>query len=44
MADAADARKRWDTDDRFTGVPGDSGPFATHGHTLRLTLRPQATP
>ena len=59
MADVADSRKRWDTDDRFTGVadasalapaveelaalarrPGwvGGGPFAGHGHTLRLTL------
>src|SRR6516225_7506115 len=101
MADTADSRRRWDTDDRFVGVadassfagavvelaaehgPGDSsgeirwrawaligavaepaasvrerrdgdtiifeiitgipdrsGPFASHGHTLRLTIRP----
>jgi hypothetical protein len=23
-----------------TGIPDDAGPFATHGHTLRLTVTP----
>jgi hypothetical protein len=27
-----------------TGVPEGSGQFASHGHTLRLTLLPAATP
>jgi len=90
MAGTVDSRKRWDTDDRFTGVadasafaaaveelaglarrPGwiaepaasvrertdgdgvifevvtgipDGGRFASHGHTVRLTLRPAGSP
>ena len=27
-----------------TGIPDDSGPFASHGHSLRLTLLPTPTP
>ncbi len=27
-----------------TGIPEGSGQFASHGHTLRLTLHPAATP
>ena len=27
-----------------TGVPDDAGPFASHGHTLRLTLTPATAP
>ena len=27
-----------------TGIPAGSGPFASHGHSLRLTLLPAATP
>jgi hypothetical protein len=30
--------------DVITGMPSQSGPFATHGHTLRLSLRPAAHP
>jgi hypothetical protein len=26
-----------------TGIPDGPGPFASHGHTLRLTLRPEPT-
>jgi hypothetical protein len=29
--------------DVVTGIPQGSGPFASHGHTLRLTVRPPAT-
>jgi hypothetical protein len=28
----------------ITGVPEGPGPFASHGHTLRLTLLPQGRP
>ena len=30
--------------DVVTGIPENAGPFATHGHTLRLTLNPPADP
>jgi hypothetical protein len=28
----------------ITGVPDGAGPFATHGHTVRLVLRPPTAP
>jgi hypothetical protein len=28
----------------ITGIPDRSGPFASHGHTLRLTIRPPGAP
>jgi hypothetical protein len=44
---AASVRERRDGDsvvfEVVTGVPGDSGPFASHGHTIRLTVLPPAT-
>jgi hypothetical protein len=30
--------------DVVTGIPEGPGPFASHGHTLRLTILPPATP
>jgi hypothetical protein len=30
--------------DVVTGIPEGAGPFASHGHTLRLTIRPPGTP
>jgi hypothetical protein len=30
--------------DVITGMPSDSGQFATHGHTVRFTIRPAARP
>jgi hypothetical protein len=27
-----------------TGMPADTGPFATHGHTVRLSVRPSRRP
>lgn len=43
---AASVRERRDQDatvfDVVTGVPDNTGPFAGHGHTLRLTVRPAA--
>jgi hypothetical protein len=30
--------------DVITGISDDPGPFATHGHTLRLTLVPPNAP
>lgn len=45
---AASVREHRDGDsvvfDVVTGVPEGPGPFATHGHTLRLTVLPPATP
>ena len=45
---AASVRERRDGDsavfDVVTGIPEGAGPFASHGHTLRLTIRPPATP
>ncbi len=45
---AASVREHRDGDgvvfDVVTGVPEGPGPFATHGHTLRLTVIPPATP
>lgn len=44
---AASVRERADGDtitfEVVTGIPG-NGHFASHGHTLRLTLRPAGTP
>jgi hypothetical protein len=44
---AASVRERRDGDrvvfEVVTGMPEDSGPFATHGHTIRLTVLPPAT-
>jgi len=41
---AASVRERRDGDtiifEIITGIPDRSGPFASHGHTLRLTIRP----
>ena len=41
---AASVRERRDGDavvfDVVTGIPDGAGPFASHGHTLRLTLQP----
>jgi hypothetical protein len=43
---AASVREHHDDDaavyEVVTGIPDNSGPFASHGHTLRLTLRPTA--
>jgi len=45
---AASVRERRDGDsvvfDVVTGIPEGSGPFASHGHTLRLTVLPPAIP
>ena len=41
---AASVRERHDDDaaiyEVVTGIPDDAGPFASHGHTVRLTLTP----
>jgi len=41
---AASVRERREDDGALfevvTGIPDDAGPFASHGHTLRLALRP----
>jgi hypothetical protein len=43
---AASVRERRDGDaavfEVVTGIPDGAGPFASHGHTLRLTLTPAA--
>jgi hypothetical protein len=43
---AASVRERRDNDvavfEVVTGIPDNAGPFASHGHTLRLTLTPVA--
>jgi hypothetical protein len=44
---AASVRERHDDDDAavfdvVTGIPDNAGPFAGHGHTLRLTITPVA--
>ena len=43
---AACVRERRDGDDVVfdvvTGMPDGAGPFASHGHTLRLTIQPQS--
>jgi hypothetical protein len=43
---AASLRERHDNDtavfEVVTGIPDDAGPFASHGHTLRLTITPAA--
>lgn len=45
---AASVRERRDGDtiifEIITGIPDRSGPFASHGHTLRLTIRPPGAP
>jgi hypothetical protein len=45
---AASVRERPDGDtvifEVVTGIPDGPGPFASHGHALRLTLRPASTP
>jgi hypothetical protein len=45
---AASVRERPDGDsvifEVVTGIPEGPGPFASHGHVLRLTLRPASTP
>jgi hypothetical protein len=45
---AASVRERRDGDaaifEVVTGIPDNAGPFASHGHTLRLTVTPAATP
>jgi hypothetical protein len=45
---AASVRERRDGDaavfEVVTGIPDGAGPFASHGHTLRLTLRPATAP
>ena len=45
---AASVRERRDGDaavfEVITGIPEGAGPFASHGHTLRLTLSPATTP
>jgi hypothetical protein len=45
---AASVRERRDGDsaifDVVTGIPDNAGPFASHGHTLRLTLTQPAAP
>jgi len=42
---AASVRERHDDDaaiyEVVTGIPDDAGPFASHGHTVRLTLTPR---
>lgn len=43
---AASVRERHDDDaavyEVVTGIPDNTGPFASHGHTIRLTLTPTA--
>ncbi len=43
---AASVRERHDDDaavyEVVTGIPANTGPFASHGHTIRLTLTPTA--
>ena len=45
---AASVREHHDDDaavyEVVTGIPDNTGPFASHGHTLRLTLTPAAAP
>ena len=45
---AASVRERHDDDaaiyEVVTGIPDDTGPFASHGHTVRLTLTPATAP
>jgi hypothetical protein len=45
---AASVREHHDEDaavyEVVTGIPDNTGPFASHGHTLRLTLTPTAAP
>ena len=45
---AASVRERRDGDaavfEVITGIPDGAGPFASHGHTLRLTLSPATAP
>jgi hypothetical protein len=45
---AASVRERRDGDaavfEVVTGIPDGAGPFASHGHTLRLTLMPATAP
>ena len=45
---AASVRERSDGDaavfEVVTGIPDGAGPFASHGHTLRLTLTPATAP
>jgi hypothetical protein len=45
---AASVRERCDGDaaifEVVTGIPDGAGPFASHGHTLRLTLTPASAP
>jgi hypothetical protein len=45
---AASVRERRDGDaavfEVVTGIPDGAGQFASHGHTLRLTLRPATAP
>ena len=45
---AASVRERRDGDaavfEVVTGIPDGAGPFASHGHTLRLTLTPATAP
>ena len=45
---AASVRERRDGDaavfEVVTGIPDDAGPFASHGHTLQLTLTPASAP
>jgi hypothetical protein len=45
---AACVRERRDGDaavfEVVTGIPDGAGPFASHGHTLRLTLTPATAP
>ena len=45
---AASVRERRDGDaavfEVVTGIPDGAGPFASHGHTLRLTLTPATVP
>jgi hypothetical protein len=43
---AASVRERREDDaavfEVVTGIPDNAGPFASHGHTLRLTITPAA--
>ena len=45
---AASVRERRDGDaavfEVITGIPDGAGPFASHGHTLRLSITPATTP
>ena len=45
---AASVRERYDGEtavfEVVTGIPDHAGPFATHGHTLRLIVTPSAGP